>query len=97
MANLKANPLFNEDLKVGDTFSIEEIFVMEYFDFKKTLNDLCDAYGFKSVNDLRCFCTSVIRLINITEQEEKAILQRYDSDEERLKNIVNRVVKVKDR
>ena len=40
MANFKANPLFNEDLRVGDTFSIEEIFVMEYYHFKKTLNDL---------------------------------------------------------
>jgi len=95
MANLK---LFNEDLRVGDTFSIEEIIVMEHHHCKKTLNDLCYAYGFKSVNDLRYFCTRVIRLINITEQEEKAMLQRYDSDEEEpLKNIVNRVIKVKDR
>ena len=80
MANIKANPLFNANVRCGKTLSINEVCTTELYRTKRTLNDLCSKYGFYDVEDLERFCSNVLRSIRVMRDQENAMSKLCDSD-----------------
>lgn len=70
MTNLK--PL---NIGIGRVISIQEVCVLEFERTNKTLDDISSKYGFKDQSDLRRFCSNVLYLFRVLNDQEKFLTQ----------------------